>query len=93
MLEKSLNKELEKIGENIKQEVSILRDNSIKSVEKTNEALKENVIRSGNNLKEILEEIEKVKSYFDRHKFIDYLVYINLIITPILFLIIIYKKI
>lgn len=75
-----------------------MRDNSIKVVEKTNETLKENVIRSGNKLKEIVEETEKVKnktdrevkSYFDRHKIIDYLVYINLIITPILFLIIIY---
>lgn len=75
-----------------------MRDNSIKVVEKTNETLKENVIRSGNKLKEIVEETEKVKnkadrevkSYFDRHKFIDYLVYINLIITPILFLIIVY---
>lgn len=86
------------MGENIKQEVLTLRDNSIKVVEKTNETLKENVIRSGNKLKEIVEETEKVKnkadrevkSYFDRHKIIDYLVYINLIITPILFLIIIY---
>lgn len=76
-----------------------MRDNSIKVVEKTNETLKENVIRSGNKLKEIVEETEKVKnkvdsevkSYFDRHKFIDYLVYINLIITPILFLIVIYS--
>lgn len=76
-----------------------MRDNSIKVVEKTNETLKENVIRSGNKLKEIVEETEKVKNkadrevkrYFDRHKIIDYLVYINLIITPILFLIIIYK--
>ncbi|MGM8306128.1 hypothetical protein [Clostridium perfringens] len=75
-----------------------MRDNSIKVVEKTNETLKENVIRSGNKLKEIVEETEKVKnkadrevkSYFDRHKIIDYLVYINLRITPILFLIVIY---
>lgn len=75
-----------------------MRDNSINAVEKTNETLKENVIKSGNKLKEIVEETEKVKnkadrevkSYFYRHKIIDYLVYINLIITPILFLIIIY---
>ncbi|MEG3014794.1 MAG: hypothetical protein RR795_10155 [Cetobacterium sp.] len=75
-----------------------MRDKSIKVVEKTNETLKENVIRSGNRLKEIVEETEKVKnkanrevkSYFDRHKIIDYLVYINLVVTPILFLIIIY---
>lgn len=75
-----------------------MRDSSINAIEKTNETLKENVIKSGDKLKEIVEETEKVKnkadrevkSYFYRHKIIDYLVYINLIITPILFLIIIY---
>jgi len=75
-----------------------LKDNSIKVVEKTNETLKENIIRSGNRLKEIVEETEQikskadreVKSYFNRHKIIDYLVYVNLIISPILFIIICY---
>ncbi|MGM8224770.1 hypothetical protein ACSXD2_16560 (plasmid) [Clostridium perfringens] len=43
-----------------------MRDNSIKVVEKTNETLKENVIRSGNKLKEIVEETEKVKNKADR---------------------------
>lgn len=75
-----------------------MKDNSIKVVEKTNETLKENIIRSGNRLKEIVEETEQikskadreVKSYFNRHKIIDYLVYVNLIISPILFIIICY---
>ena len=76
----------------------ILRDKAVKVVERTNETLIGNVIKSGERLKEIADKTEKIKekadrevtSYFNRHKIIDYLVYINLSITPILFLIIIY---
>lgn len=82
----------------MRQEVSKLRDKTISVVEKTNETLRENVIKSGDRLKEIIEETEEikgqvnreVKKYFERHKIMDYLVYANLVITPILFLIIVY---
>ncbi|XZL69322.1 hypothetical protein ACSXBF_16880 (plasmid) [Clostridium perfringens] len=52
-----------------------MRDNSIKVVEKTNETLKENVIRSGNKLKEIVEETEKVKNKADSYLIDIHLVY------------------
>lgn len=75
-----------------------MRDKSVNVIEKTNESLSENIINSGERLKEIVEETEKVKnkanrelkSYFDRHRIIDYLIYINLIITPVLFFIVLY---
>lgn len=89
---------MKKVSQGVEKEVGVLRDSAITILRNTNTRLEELLLLRGNELKSTISDIEiikgkadqEVKSYFKRHKIIDYLVYIDLLITPIIFLILIY---
>lgn len=68
--------------------------------DKINQTYKENIEKLNEKTKETIEKCidlqsnskQRFESYYNKKKIIDYLIYINLGITPIMFLILIYLQ-
>lgn len=76
MVSKGLGKEIDKISTKILNDYSLFTKKSFEHVEDIEKLMTKSK--------------ERFNSYYRRKKLIDYLIYINLVIAPVLFLIIFY---